>query len=68
VAIEVIERSGSGSRSRAAWMIASGHRIMAVLRFEPRDGHLERYHAMAARAIALPDPGDGGPDVLMRHE
>lgn len=22
---------------------------------------------MAARAIALPDPGEGGPDVLMRH-
>jgi len=30
-------------------------------------GVTERYYAMAARTIELPDPGEGGPDVLMRH-
>ncbi|MCY0921265.1 helix-turn-helix domain-containing protein [Streptomyces sp. H27-G5] len=30
-------------------------------------GVTERYYAMAARSIELPDPGEGGPDLLMRH-
>ncbi|GHJ53014.1 hypothetical protein Nm8I071_23210 [Nonomuraea sp. TT08I-71] len=30
-------------------------------------GVTERYYAMTARSIVLPNPGEGGPDVLMRH-
>lgn len=30
-------------------------------------GVTERYYAMAARSIVLPDAGEGQPDLLMRH-
>jgi hypothetical protein len=33
----------------------------------PRCGVTERYYALAARAVELPDPGAGQPDVRMRH-
>lgn len=41
--------------------------LVKVVRTRKVRGVTERYYAMAARTIALPDPGEGGPDVLMRH-
>ncbi|MFF9428291.1 MULTISPECIES: ArsR/SmtB family transcription factor [unclassified Streptomyces] len=41
--------------------------LVKVVRTRKVRGVTERYYAMAARAIELPDPGEGGPDVLMRH-
>jgi DNA-binding transcriptional ArsR family regulator len=41
--------------------------LVKVVRTRKVRGVTERYYAMAARAIVLPDPGTGGPDVLMRH-
>lgn len=41
--------------------------LVKVVRTRKARGVTERYYAMAARAIVLPDPGAGQPDVLMRH-
>ncbi|MFJ1757071.1 ArsR/SmtB family transcription factor [Kitasatospora sp. NPDC088134] len=41
--------------------------LVKVVRTQKVRGVTERYYAMAARSIVLPDPTDGGPDVLMRH-
>ncbi|MGW6705629.1 ArsR/SmtB family transcription factor [Streptomyces sp. NPDC054956] len=41
--------------------------LVKVVRTRKVRGVTERYYAMAARAIVLPDPGEGAPDVLMRH-
>jgi DNA-binding transcriptional ArsR family regulator len=41
--------------------------VVKVVRTRKVRGVVERYYAMAARSIVLPDPGQGGPDVLMRH-
>ena len=41
--------------------------LVKVVRTRKVRGVTERYYAMAARTIALPDPGEGAPDVLMRH-
>ena len=41
--------------------------LVKVVRTRKVRGVTERYYAMAARAIVLPDRGEGGPDVLMRH-
>ncbi|MFF9570521.1 ArsR/SmtB family transcription factor [Streptomyces sp. NPDC014685] len=41
--------------------------LVKVVRTRKVRGVTERYYAMAARSIVLPDPGEGGPDVLMRH-
>ncbi|MFJ5281825.1 transcriptional regulator [Streptomyces parvulus] len=41
--------------------------LVRVVRTRKVRGVTERYYAMSARAIVLPDPGEGGPDVLMRH-
>jgi DNA-binding transcriptional ArsR family regulator len=41
--------------------------LVKVVRTRKVRGVIERYYAMAARSIELPDPGEGGPDVLMRH-
>ncbi|MFE2296880.1 ArsR/SmtB family transcription factor [Streptomyces sp. NPDC059445] len=41
--------------------------LVKVVRTRKVRGVTERYYAMAARSIELPDPGEGGPDVLMRH-
>ncbi|MEV6581942.1 winged helix-turn-helix domain-containing protein [Streptomyces sp. NPDC051582] len=41
--------------------------LVKVVRTRKVRGVTERYYAMAARALVLPDTGDGGPDVLMRH-
>ncbi|CAM5359709.1 hypothetical protein STENM223S_08989 [Streptomyces tendae] len=41
--------------------------LVRVVRTRKVRGVTERYYAMAARSIVLPDPGEGGPDVLMRH-
>jgi DNA-binding transcriptional ArsR family regulator len=41
--------------------------LVKVVRTRKVRGVTERYYAMAARAIVLPDPGAGRPDVLMRH-
>jgi DNA-binding transcriptional ArsR family regulator len=41
--------------------------LVKVVRTLKVRGVTERYYAMAARSIELPDPGEGGPDVLMRH-
>ncbi|MER7764989.1 winged helix-turn-helix domain-containing protein [Streptomyces sp. NPDC097619] len=41
--------------------------LVKVVRTRKVRGVTERYYAMAARSIELPDPGEGGPDLLMRH-
>ncbi|MFF7048066.1 ArsR/SmtB family transcription factor [Streptomyces griseorubiginosus] len=41
--------------------------LVKVVRTRKVRGVTERYYAMAARSIVLPEPGEGGPDVLMRH-
>ncbi|WP_432103108.1 ArsR/SmtB family transcription factor [Streptomyces sp. bgisy091] len=41
--------------------------LVKVVRTRRVRGVTERYYAMAARSIVMPDPGEGGPDVLMRH-
>lgn len=41
--------------------------LVKVVRTRKVRGVTERYYAMAARTIALPDPGVGGPDVLVRN-
>ncbi|MDD9381155.1 winged helix-turn-helix domain-containing protein [Streptomyces sp. ZAF1911] len=41
--------------------------LVKVVRTRKVRGVTERYYAMAARSIVLPDPGEGGPDLLMRH-
>ncbi|GAA1377340.1 hypothetical protein GCM10009612_76960 [Streptomyces beijiangensis] len=41
--------------------------LVKVVRTRKVRGVTERYYAMAARAIVLPDPGAGQPDVLMRQ-
>ncbi|MFJ5231942.1 ArsR/SmtB family transcription factor [Kitasatospora sp. NPDC088391] len=41
--------------------------LVKVVRTQKVRGVTERYYAMAARSIVLPDPTDGGPDVVMRH-
>ncbi|WP_031524095.1 ArsR/SmtB family transcription factor [Streptomyces sp. NRRL F-5123] len=41
--------------------------LVKVVRTRKVRGVTERYYAMAARSIELPDPGDGRADVLMRH-
>ncbi|WP_329395086.1 ArsR/SmtB family transcription factor [Streptomyces melanogenes] len=41
--------------------------LVKVVRTRKVRGVTERYYAMAARSIVLPDPGEGGPDHLMRH-
>ncbi|WP_431917548.1 ArsR/SmtB family transcription factor [Amycolatopsis tucumanensis] len=41
--------------------------LVKVVRTRKVRGVVERYYAMTARSIELPDPGEGGPDVLMRH-
>jgi hypothetical protein len=46
---------------------AVSNRTRQVVRTRKVRGVTERYYAMAAQSIVLPDPGEGGPDVLMRH-
>jgi DNA-binding transcriptional ArsR family regulator len=41
--------------------------LVKVVRTRKVRGVVERYYAMAAQAIALPDPVAGQPDLLMRH-
>ncbi|MFF4364849.1 ArsR/SmtB family transcription factor [Streptomyces sp. NPDC001594] len=41
--------------------------LVKVVRTRKVRGVNERYYAMAARSILLPDPGEGEPDLLMRH-
>ncbi|MFI6642578.1 ArsR/SmtB family transcription factor [Streptomyces sp. NPDC050504] len=41
--------------------------LVKVVRTRKVRGVTERYYAMAARAIVLPETGTGQPDVLMRH-
>lgn len=41
--------------------------LVKVVRTRKVRGVTERYYAMAARSITLPDPGAGQPDLLMRH-
>ncbi|MEV4413855.1 winged helix-turn-helix domain-containing protein [Catellatospora sp. NPDC049609] len=41
--------------------------LIKVVRTRKVRGVTERYYAMAARSIVLPHPGEGAPDVLMRH-
>jgi DNA-binding transcriptional ArsR family regulator len=41
--------------------------LVKVVRTQKVRGVMERYYAMAARSIVMPDPGEGGPDMLMRH-
>lgn len=41
--------------------------LVKVVRTRKVRGVTERYYAMAARTIELPDPAPGQPDALMRH-
>lgn len=41
--------------------------LVKVVRTRKVRGVTERYYAMAARSVELPDPGPGQPDVVMRH-
>lgn len=41
--------------------------LVTVVRTRKVRGVTERYYAMAAQSIELPDPGEGRPDVLMRN-
>ncbi|MFF2569019.1 ArsR/SmtB family transcription factor [Streptomyces sp. NPDC058084] len=41
--------------------------LVKVVRTRKVRGVTERYYAMAARSIVLPETGAGQPDVLMRH-
>src|SRR5580658_9086781 len=41
--------------------------LVKVVRTRKVRGVTERYYAMTARTIELPDPGAGQPDTLMRH-
>ncbi|MFE9818489.1 helix-turn-helix domain-containing protein [Streptomyces sp. NBC_00236] len=41
--------------------------LVKVVRTRKVRGVTERYYAMAAQSIAMPDPGAGQPDPLMRH-
>ncbi len=41
--------------------------LIKVVRTRKVRGVTERYYAMAARSLVLPDPGEGGPNMLMRH-
>lgn len=41
--------------------------LVQVVRSRKVRGVMERYYAMAAQSIVLPDPGEGGRDMLMRH-
>ncbi|MBB6035151.1 ArsR/SmtB family transcription factor [Phytomonospora endophytica] len=41
--------------------------LIKVVRTRKVRGVIERYYAMAARGIVLPESSEGGPDVLMRH-
>lgn len=41
--------------------------LVKVVRTRKVRGVTERYYAMAARSIMLPDPGPGQPDVLLRN-
>ncbi|WP_189332730.1 ArsR/SmtB family transcription factor [Actinoplanes ianthinogenes] len=41
--------------------------LVRVVRTRKVRGVVERYYAMAARSIALPDPAPGQPDVLLRN-
>jgi DNA-binding transcriptional ArsR family regulator len=41
--------------------------LVKVVRTRKVRGVTERYYAMAAQAIELPDPAPGQPDALMRH-
>ncbi|MEV0151964.1 MULTISPECIES: helix-turn-helix domain-containing protein [unclassified Nonomuraea] len=41
--------------------------LVKVVRTRKVRGVTERYYAMAARSIELPDPGPGQPDVLLRN-
>ncbi|MEV0095403.1 winged helix-turn-helix domain-containing protein [Streptomyces sp. NPDC050738] len=41
--------------------------LVKVVRTRKVRGVTERYYAMAARSIVLPDAGVGQPDLLMRH-
>jgi DNA-binding transcriptional ArsR family regulator len=41
--------------------------LVTVVRTRKVRGVVERYYAMSAQSIELPDSGPGHPDVLMRH-
>jgi DNA-binding transcriptional ArsR family regulator len=41
--------------------------LVKVVRTRKVRGVTERYYAMAARSIELPDPGAGQPDILLRN-
>ena len=41
--------------------------LVKVVRTRKVRGVIERYYAMAAQSIVLPDAGPGQPDFLMRH-
>jgi DNA-binding transcriptional ArsR family regulator len=41
--------------------------LVKVVRTRKVRGVTERYYAIAARSIVLPEPGEGQPDVLMRN-
>ncbi|MFC5006145.1 ArsR/SmtB family transcription factor [Dactylosporangium cerinum] len=65
---QVAERMGLSKGSSSYHMrLLERAGLVKVVRTRKVRGVIERYYAMAARSIELPDPGEGGPDVLMRH-
>ncbi len=65
---QIAERVGLAKRSSSYHVrLLERAGLVKVVRTRKVRGVTERYYAMAARTIALPDPGEGAPDVLMRH-
>lgn len=64
---QIAERVGLAKGSSSYHVRLERAGLVKVVRTRKVRGVTERYYAMAARAIVLPDPGEGAPDVLMRH-
>jgi DNA-binding transcriptional ArsR family regulator len=65
---QIAERAGlaKGSSSYHVRLLERAG-LVKVVRTRKVRGVTERYYAVAARSIVLPDPGTGQPDVLMRQ-
>ncbi|VXC27136.1 transcriptional regulator [Aeromicrobium sp. 9AM] len=65
---QIAERLGVAKGSSSYHMrLLERAGLVKVVRTRKVRGVMERYYAMAARSIVLPDAGENGPDVLMRH-
>ncbi|MFJ9576335.1 ArsR/SmtB family transcription factor [Streptomyces sp. NPDC101191] len=65
---QIAERVGLAKGSSSYHMrLLERAGLVKVVRTRKVRGATERYYAMAARSIVLPETGAGQPDVLMRH-